>query len=238
MIFSSDKFYTLFADNYEDYAMGMNKYISSVNKFIKDETKSVKSIVDVGAGNGKRGRRIADLLNIKEVTLVDNSDRMVKLAKEISSVEVVNKDISALDFKLDKQYDLVLFLWNVMGHVRQEGRIIAVNNLANLLHDKGSMFVDVNNRYNVSQYGFLAVVKNLFRDLFLQRVENGNFILKVKTRGGEIETVVHIFNPFEIEKLFRLANLKVEKRKVINYKNGNECRTIFGGQLVYKISKK
>jgi hypothetical protein len=37
--------------------------------------------------------------------------------------------------------------------------------------------------------------------------------------------------------LFKLAGLKILERKVINYKNGRKCRSIFGGQLVYKLSK-
>jgi len=60
----------------------------------------------------------------------------------------------------------------------------------------------------------------------------------VITVNGEIETTVHIFNPFEIEKLIKLAGLKIEKRKIINYRSGKICKTIFGGQLVYKLSKK
>jgi len=238
MIFTSEKFYTLFASSYCDYSLNKIVYISAVNKFIQEEALSLKSMVDVGSGDGKRGRLIGDILGIEKITLIDNSEGMIALANNIEKADVVFEDISSLRFENKNKYDLVSLLWNVLGHISSEGRIITLMNLAKLVNDGKSIFIDVNNRYNISHYGFPAVVKNILKDIFLSNKTNGDFNLKVITVNGEIETTVHIFNPFEIEKLIKLAGLKIEKRKIINYRSGKICKTIFGGQLVYKLSKK
>jgi 2-polyprenyl-3-methyl-5-hydroxy-6-metoxy-1,4-benzoquinol methylase len=238
MIFTSEKFYTLFASSYHDYSFNKKGYLSAVNKFIQEEVLSPKSMIDVGTGNGRRGRHIGDLLGIEKITLVDNSKGMIALAEKIHGVDVIFADISDPKFKTERKYDLVSFLWNVLGHIPSENRITALTNLVKLANDSKQIFIDVNNRYNISHYGFFAVVKNLLKDIFSSNKINGDFNLKVMTADGEIETTVHIFNPFEIEKLIKSAGLKIEKKRIINYRSGKICKTFWGGQLVYKLSKK
>lgn len=237
MIFTSEKFYTLFASSYRDYSFNKKGYLSAVNKFIQEETLSPKSMIDVGSGDGKRGRDIGDILGIEKITLIDNSDGMIALAKNIHGADIIFTDISNSRFQTEKKYDLVTLLWNVLGHIPSDSRAIALANLVKLVNNGKSIFIDVNNRYNISHYGIKAVLRNILKDIFLPNKSTGDFTLKVLTSKGEIETIVHIFNPFEIERLIKSAGLKIEKRKIINYRNGKACRTIFGGQLVYKLSK-
>jgi 2-polyprenyl-3-methyl-5-hydroxy-6-metoxy-1,4-benzoquinol methylase len=237
MIFNSEKFYNLFASSYSDYSANKKEYLSAVNKFIQEETVSPKSMIDVGAGDGKRGRYLGDILGIEKITLVDNSEGMILLARKVLGADVVFTDISSSKFETKQKYDQVSLLWNVLGHIPLEGRITALENLSKLANDNRPIFIDVNNRYNISHYGIIAVFKNFLKDIFLPSKSNGDFKLKITTVNGEIETVVHIFNPFEIKKLIKLAGLKMEKRKIINYRNGKICKTFWGGQLVYKLSK-
>jgi 2-polyprenyl-3-methyl-5-hydroxy-6-metoxy-1,4-benzoquinol methylase len=238
MILTSEKFYTLFAISYRDYSFNKKEYLSAVNKFIKNEALSPESMIDVGSGDGRRGRYIGDILGIAKITLIDNSEGMVTLAKRVHGTDVIFSDISSPRFEIKHTYDLVSLLWNVLGHIPRESRPIALTNLAKLVNDDGLIFIDVNNRYNVSHYGFLAVMKNVLKDIFSSNKANGDFNLSMMTKNGEIKTTVHIFNPFEIERIIRSAGLKIEKREIINYRNGKICKTIFGGQLVYKLSKK
>ena len=234
---SSDVFYTHFSKSYARYALTKQAFIDAVNNFIKKETSTEKTMIDVGAGDGKRSKLISDSIGVEYLTLLDNSDGMVDLAKKISNSSVIKADISSKDFKLEKKYDVVLCLWNVLGHIVAENREIALKNIASIVEDNGVIFLDINNRYNISHYGIGSVVRNILKDIFIPRKSNGDFNLKIDTDGKQISTIVHIFNPFEIEHLFKLAGLSVLKRKIINYKTGEIKNNFWEGQLVYKLKK-
>lgn len=236
-MYSSKDFYTQFADSYEHYSSSKKAYISAVDGFIKENVGQIKTMVDVGAGNGKRGKRVADMLNVNNFTLIDNSDGMIALLEDVSDARIVRADISSPEFKSEIKYEVVLCLWNVLGHVPNGGRVVALKNLASLMGDNGSIFMDINNRYNIAHYGPMAVLKNIFKDVFLPSIFNGDFNLTFDTETGPINTSVHIFKSSEIEYLIKLAGLTIEKRSIINYITGEKAKNIFGGQLVYKLSK-
>jgi len=212
-------------------------YLSAVNTFIKREAGLRKTMVDVGSGDGKRSKIISDLLNIKEVTLIDSSEGMINLAKNIPNVVVVKSDISSDNFDLKKEYDVTFCLWNVLGHITAGRREIALKNLASLAGNNGIIFLDVNNRYNVFNYGTKSAIKNILKDIFIPKKSNGDFYFKIDTDRGEINTVVHIFSPFEIERLFKSAGLSILKREIIDYKTGEIKNNFWKGQLVYKLKK-
>lgn len=236
-MYSSETFYTQFAQSYAGYASGKKAYILAVDNIIKEECGLAKTIVDVGAGDGKRGKRIANLLGVKNLTLIDSSDGMVALSQSIPNATVVKADISSLEFSLGEKYNVVLCLWNVLGHVPGVDRQVAFNNLTTLVDDGGVIFLDVNNRYNISQYGMKAVVRNICKDLFFPKESNGDFDLSFSTKVGILETCVHIFSPREVENLIKSAGLRILKRQVVDYRTGEIRKSIFGGQLVYKLSK-
>ena len=128
-------------------------------------------------------------------------------------------------------------MWNVIGHIStSEKRVIALRNLAKLAGPEGEIFLDVNNRYNISNYGVISVFRNIFKDFFYPTTGNGDFLVDVGLGNNRIRTMGHIFNPNEIENLFIKSGLKIIKRKIINYKTGCEGRNVFGGQLVYRLS--
>jgi SAM-dependent methyltransferase len=235
---SSEIFYTQFAPTYATYASTKDVYLSAVNEFIVRNAKDGGSMMDIGSGNGLRAKGISDVLQVSLLTLCDSSSGMLSLLKKIEKAEVVSGDISDEHFKQEKTFDTVTCLWNVLGHIpTAEKREIAMKNLQELLAPRGFVFVDVNNRYNIPQYGFKNVLKNIWKDLIEKEGTIGNFNIKFQTGEGEIETEVHIFSPFEMNVLVRSAGLKIVKRKSIHYKTGKECKSIFGGQLVYKLSK-
>jgi len=235
---SSKTFYTYFANFYSDYSILKKDYLLAVNNFIKSESKSPQSIIDVGSGDGIRGKEIANLLGIDAITLVENSKCMFNLSKKIHGATLINKDISSNDFKLENKYDVVTCLWNVIGHIPNFKRKRALENLASLVKDNGVIFLDVNNRYNISQYGIKSSVINIIKDLLNKKSSNGDFILTINIPKREIQTVVHIFSPKEIENLISSAGLNVEKRLIINYKSGEIKKYVWNGQLIYKLSKK
>jgi len=234
---SSDIFYTQFAGSYSQYSAIRQAYLSAVNNFIKREAGSIKTIVDVGSGDGKRSSMISDLLDNKSLTLIDSSIGMINLARNIPDALIVKGDISSTEFKLENKYDIALCLWNVLGHIEFDNRKVALKNLASLIYNQGIIFLDVNNRYNISHYGIKNVLKNICRDMFVPRKSNGDFELNIDTNKGKINTTVHIFNPYEIERLFKSAGLIILKREIISYDTGEIKDNFWNGQLVYKLTK-
>jgi len=235
---SSDIFYTKFANFYADYAASKAKYLSAVDDFIITEIGLPDNIIDIGSGDGKRAKQIADILGIKDLTFLDNSAGMIDLANKIRGVKIIQANIADSNFRADREYKTVLCLWNVFGHIPSaESRKIALNNLVKLTANDGLIFLDVNNRYNLLQYGVKSAFKNIFKDILLPKDLNGDFKLKFNIAGELIQTNVHIFNPFEIQHLIKSAGLKILKRQIINYKSGEKDKNIFEGQLVYKLSK-
>ena len=235
----SDAFYTLFARTYASYSASKVAYISSVNEFIYKESALLSSLVDVGSGDGKRGKVIANKLNISDVTFIDNSDGMFTLARQIPDVRVIKDDITRKYFATERAYGLVLCLWNVLGHIDTvEGRKNAISNLSKLLTNDGVLIIDVNNRYNCRHYGKMAVAVNIMKDIFTPNDRRGDFDLNINISSGAIKTKVHVFNPREIRNLISSAGLRVERMQVVNYDTGENERRFWNGQLVYKIRKK
>ena len=236
----SSEFYAEFAPWYGAYAQTKWTYIQSVNNFIEGKIKDVLTIIDIGAGDGSRLQKILIGLNKSvKATAVDDSDGMVDLLKkDATGIEVFKGDIASSEFHLSGKYDAVLCLCNVLGHIAdKEGRLMALKNMANLLEDNGSLFLDVNNRYNIAQYGFKSVLVNLAKDIFSPNARNGNFILNVPAGNRRISTTVHIFSPGEMEGLLRATGLKVVQRKIIHYQTGRQMNTIWSGQLAYQLAK-
>jgi hypothetical protein len=89
----------------------------------------------------------------------------------------------------------------------------------------------------VSHYGIKNVLKNICKDIFVPRKSNGDFELNIDTDKGKINTTVHIFNPYEIERLFKSAGLTILKREIISYDTGEIKDNFWSGQLVYKLTK-
>lgn len=235
----SAKFYTQFASSYDSYAAKRKGYLSAVNSFIKKEIGSAEHVVDIGAGDGNRLTEVIRLIGHSvDATLVDNSDGMINALKKAGFPKVIKADIASPEFHLNEEYDIAFCLWNVLGHIpTDKGRGAALSNIAKLLKKDGYLFLDVNNRYNAAHYGIAAVARNILRDLFRPRAENGDFKLSVDISGHLVETSVHIFSPIEMEKLIRSAGLKVVKRTVINYETGRTVNNTWSGQLVYKLAK-
>jgi len=232
---NSNDFYSLFASTYQEYADMRKEYLDAVDAFVlREADHRAKSLVDVGAGDGRRALHIANELGINDITLIDNSPGMFSLVPTDQKVHLLCKDITDSSIAESIRADVVLWLWNVLGHIPEPGLLSTLTNIRTLTREGGVVFVDVNNRCNISQYGLVAA-RNYIRDIFLR--SGGNFVLTIETESGNVTTNVHIFSKREIEAAFRMAGFKIEKRAYIDYKTGALKRTQFQGQLVYKLRK-
>jgi SAM-dependent methyltransferase len=136
---------------------------------------------------------------------------------------------------LAPEFDVILCLWNVLGHVfPASARVEVLRQFARLLSPRGRIFIDVHNRYNARQYGTLLTTLRFLHDRLSGR-DNGD--VQVSWGAGETRCLTkgHVFTRREIESLYRSASLKIENRLVIDRSTGQQCRWSTQGHLLYVL---
>lgn len=234
----SNKIYDLVAPYYRSYSEKKMNYLESIDKFIINNIpKGSKSLLDLGAGDGFRGTKISEICNINYVVLNDNSEKMIEKCKEKNPTEILFCGIEELKY-YDKKFDIILCLWNVLGHLESEEKRLSVLKIINTHLDiKGFAFVDVNNRYNGSSYGYSKVLLRMIIDFFSRDIKKGDASYFWDIDEQKIPGYGHLFTPQEIEKLINVSGLKINKRVAVNYLNGNLKSNFIFGQLLYKLSQ-
>ena len=82
------------ANKYKEVSNKKLSYLNSVdNLILKNAPDTINNYLDIGGGDGIRTKKIADNLNPKYTMLIDNSEEMVKLAKERGLNEVCCESI-------------------------------------------------------------------------------------------------------------------------------------------------
>ena len=239
---TSQQLYDNLAPFYGEYCLKRDKYLMAVETLIVRNIEGGDTMMDIGSGDGKRAERIARKLKVKKLLLTDNSRQMVKKLNNIKSkiVSVKHADITKKDFSGVKfKPKMITCLFNVLGHIETvREREQALKNIRSLVDKKGVIFMDVNNRYNAENYGYVNVLINIFKDLWYPSERNGNFKFTIKVKEKRIPAAVHLFNPLEIERLFKSCGLKIIKKFYINYRTGELESTFLSGQILYKLSSR
>lgn len=228
--------YDQVAPFYRRISLERKNYLSGIDKVITPYFLGSKTLIDLGSGDGVRISQLAKKIKVNNVTLVDNSDEMVKLSKKIPRVEVVKNSI--VSYSPEKKFDAVTCLWNVLGHVDHVDDIkkTILNIDTNILKKGGMLILDVNNRYNVSAYGLKQVIINIMTDLFsLNKNRYAEFYKNID--GRRVKMRVHFFNPYEIENYLKDTTLKIVKKFYINYDTGRMESNFWRGQILYIIKK-
>ena len=239
---SSEELYNKFAQYYRFYSRKKRNYIDSIDKLIlKNLPIKHNKVLDVGCGDGIRGIRLFKKMWGKKILMIDNSDEMVKLAKKLETpkIKVKKMDISMEKLRLEAKSDVILCLWNVLGHVPSVNqRLTTLKNMRRLLKNGGKIYIDISNRYNIRYYRLRKVFINILRDFLRPNPKNGDFDYKIMvSKHTKIDSTCHFFNPFEIESLIRKAGLEVKKRYSIDYRTGQLRKTFFEGHLLYVLEK-
>ncbi len=240
MILESEIFYNYFSSEYEDYSKKRKVYTSSIDDIIINRLKNIPliSVLDIGGGTGRRTSKISSKLNTHKVVILERSEEMLKIAKQKTNYICIQANIAESNVFQGETFDALLCLWNVLGHLNNQVECISTfRNIRTNMGEESLLFLDVNNRYNVSQYGLFNVIRNIFKDLVHDSFLNGNFIVTFFNKNRPLTTVVHLFNPFEIKHLIYLSGLKIEKELFINYSSGKVQKTCFTGQLFYILKK-
>lgn len=230
--------YDSLAPYYQQYSKKRSVYLNVINKLVLENIpKGAKSLLDVGAGDGTRGVSIAQKSKIKTIVLSDISYEMIKMCKRLDVSEVWHTKAEDLPQK-NIRFDVILCLWNVLGHIDNETkRIQALKKMFLLLSPKGKIFLDVNNRYNAEAYGWFRVIKNLLIDRLFWNNNKGDVQFFWTVRHKKISAKGHFFSPGEIADLIFKAKLKIRRRYIVDYNNGEITPSIFNGQLFYILTK-
>ncbi|GGD84951.1 class I SAM-dependent methyltransferase [Planktosalinus lacus] len=231
----SKKYYNVIAKDYTLISKERINYLNAVDDIIISENKNKKinNYLDIGSGDGRRSLKMINSLNPLNSTLVDDSSKMLEQIKSVKNLTIANN--SFFDYKTDRKFDLITCLWNVIGHINSNTlRKQFFQIIEKRLNSGGVFYLDVNNRYNITHYGYSNVMKNLKIDFLSPSDNNGVFHIG----EGDKKTKVFIHNPFDLTSYVKNLNLEIQKTWFLDYNTGEIKDTFFEGQLFYKITNK
>jgi 2-polyprenyl-3-methyl-5-hydroxy-6-metoxy-1,4-benzoquinol methylase len=200
-------------------------------------------ILDVGCADGVRGHHLFTNARGSEIWMMDNCQEMCERARQIegmSGEHILNFDITqdTQNHLPNDYFDVVWCLWNVLGNIAEyPRRIEALAHMKEVMRQNGRIFIDVNNRYNLANYGWKILTENLFNDIIRPNRNNGTVEYKIKvTDNKEIDSYCHFFNPKELPEIFKELDLKVLKSVYVDYTTGALTHQ-WGGQMFYVVEK-
>ena len=121
------------------------------------EFKNPSALLDIGSGDGARIHKLINNRNI-DVWVLENSVAMSNLlSRYFDKDRILRIDVLKIS-NLPKQFDMVTALWNVFGHIQEVERIFA--QVKNRLSQDGVFIFDVNNPFNIAEYGLISVMRN------------------------------------------------------------------------------
>lgn len=201
-------------------------YLAAVERLVAASIPpGSSSMLDIGAGDGVRALRIAQDAGLRDLVLLEPSAAM----REDWPASVTSWAMRAEDLHAQQgQFDVVICLWNVLGHIFPESaRVEVLRQCARLLAPGGRIFIDVSHRYNAVHYGWLRTAWRLVRGSSL------DVVVHWKPEG--VSTAGHVFTDREFAGLCRAAGVAIERRFVVDYATGAVRRWSFQGNLLYVL---
>lgn len=207
-------------------------FLESVERLVISEIPVDScSLLDVGAGDGSRSRRIGRSRGISELMLLEPA-----VAMQCGETDI--RTMRAEDLRgIETRFDVILCLWNVLGHVFPgAARIEVLRQFARLLSPRGKAFIDVSHRYNARHYGVARTATRFVHDFFAWSEKTGDVAVTWNSGGERTTTRGHVFTHREIGFMCRSAGLNIEKKFVVDYATGQERRWDFEGHLLYTLT--
>jgi 2-polyprenyl-3-methyl-5-hydroxy-6-metoxy-1,4-benzoquinol methylase len=227
--------YDRIAPQFPAIALRRKRYLDAIDSFVAAHVSvESRALLDIGAGDGSRARKIAAQAGIPKVILLEPSRGMIgpSDAAEIWRERAEDLVIS----QHSGRFDVILCLWNVLGHVPSTAtRVLVLRKMRDLLMPCGKIFMDVNHRYNVRAYGVVKTALRYGNDIVLPRDENGDVTARWLVDGTECSTYGHVFTDREMRRLSREACLKIEDCIPVDYETGKRTRFLFQGNLLYGL---
>jgi 2-polyprenyl-3-methyl-5-hydroxy-6-metoxy-1,4-benzoquinol methylase len=226
--------YDRIAPVYARLADQRKAYLDAVDRVVVAEIPpGSRSLLDVGAGDGARARRIARAAGLQEVTLLEPSAAMRSQCPREAILWAVRAE------ELHRQqgsFDVITCLWNVLGHIfPSAARVEVLRQSARLSSPGGRIFIDMNHRYNARHYGAALTAMRFLRDRLSPRESNGDVTVTWNIEGHRCATTGHVFTHREFNALARAAGLDIEKRFAIDYASGRLRRRSCEGNLLYVL---
>jgi SAM-dependent methyltransferase len=239
--------YDRVAPFFSDISQQRQRYLDSIDELTAARIPSgSRSLLDVGAGDGKLARQIASKAGLDEIVFLEPSSEMMK--DSWNSAGIWKVCVEDLDLEnlgpadagfANRQFDVITCLWNVLGHIRPSGtRVHVLRQLGRLLSPGGFLFFDVNYRYNARSYGLVRTAGRFLHDQFWPRESNGD--VTVSWNFGDLSccTYGHVFTDREIRQLAAEAELMVAERVVVDYDTGDVRRRGWEGNLLYVFRRR
>ena len=225
--------YDALAPYYKSISAARSPYLEAVEKIISTYVRGAGSLLDIGAGDAGRTCIIAEAAGIQHVVAVEPSAAMrLRCEKKVHFWECRAAEIPETDLR----FDVIICLWNVLGHIQtSEERRLALVRAKQLLSPNGVMFIDVNHRYNAVVHGWCRTLWHMFRDHYSSSDTNGDVIVSWKIGKRPICTHGHLFTQRELKILFQSAGLIIKRDWILNYRTGMVCKSALHGSLLYRL---
>jgi 2-polyprenyl-3-methyl-5-hydroxy-6-metoxy-1,4-benzoquinol methylase len=224
--------YDALAPWYKAYSQTRLSYLHSIERLITARIAGARSLLDVGAGDGSRALRIAASARISEIVLVEPCEAMRDLCVTPCDVWTCK----ASEIRSTRRFDVIICLWNVLGHIQAHERRASLVRLRQMLGPSGTLFLDVNHRYNAAEYGWAITCIRRLRDFLSWSETNGDVVLDWTAGERLIRTRGHVFTLAELNHLFFSASLQIQRLWVVDYTTGAERGYPCFGNLLYQLS--
>jgi SAM-dependent methyltransferase len=207
-------------------------YLDSIDRLvISSLPPGSRSLLDVGSGDGRRSRRIAQARDIAELLLVEPSVGMHGSDTKVRTMRAEELQL------VEPGFDVITCLWNVLGHIFPgASRVEVLRQFARLVSPRGRIFLDIQHRYNVRHYGAIPTALRFLHDGLWWNETNGDVV--VGWDAGEVQCTTrgHVFTQREFRSLAQAAGLNIEKQFVVDYATGECRRWSIEGHLLYVLS--
>jgi 2-polyprenyl-3-methyl-5-hydroxy-6-metoxy-1,4-benzoquinol methylase len=222
--------YDCISPHFPAIALRRKPYLDAVDTLIVERIPAgSQSLLDVGAGDGSRARKIAALAGIQELVLLEPSRGMSRGIGQAELWNVRAEDLNISD--TTQRFDVITCLWNVIGHIRTRADVL--HKLRGLLTPQGRLFFDVTHRYNARSYGMAKSAVRYVHDRISPREENGDVTAHWSIEGTDCSTYGHVFTDREMRRLAQAAGLQTEECIAVDYETGRSTKFKFQGNLFY-----
>jgi 2-polyprenyl-3-methyl-5-hydroxy-6-metoxy-1,4-benzoquinol methylase len=236
---SSSDIYDAMAPHYREYSARKIAYLSAVDRFVIEHApRNPATLLDVGAGDGVRGKALAAELGARTTVLADASREMIARCKLLEVSDCWLCEAQNLP-QTDLRFDVILCLWNVLGHLPDRAsRVAALRGMRALLSPGGAVFFDVNNRQNARNYGRWRVMGRVLLDAIAPDDRRGDETFEWKVGEQTFPAMGHLFTPSEIGSIIEDSGLKVVERVAVDYASGELSSSPWAGQLLYHLGNR
>jgi 2-polyprenyl-3-methyl-5-hydroxy-6-metoxy-1,4-benzoquinol methylase len=231
--------YDRVAPHFDLLSQARRPYLDAIeDQIIARIPPGAQSLLDVGAGDGRRALRIAERAGLQKVVLVEPSREMTRpIPAEIETWTIRAEELVLHTLPTQcRSFDVITCLWNVLGHIRpQRARTQVLSCLRAMLSPEGILFVDITHRYNASCYGVWRTACRFVRDQVRPSECNGDVTAKWEMEELHCSTYGHVFTGREMRGLAIAAELDTQERVVVDYATGRPRRFGFQGNLLYVL---